>query len=93
MSKVMGILSNFGFFYDALSPNLIMSRDPRCNCFEDFSFCPNSTFNIMKSHKISSGKLSTSKGISKRYFTGGGDTPPPVPLGLRRILFIVQTRE
>ena len=34
--------------------------------FEHFLFCPDSTFNIRKSHKISSGKLSTSEAVSKK---------------------------
>ena len=39
-------------FYDASSPNMVMSRDPR----NSFLFCPNSKFNIRKGHKISSVK-------------------------------------
>ena len=29
ISKVVGILLNFGIFYNARSPNMVMSRDPR----------------------------------------------------------------
>ena len=43
------------FFYDACSLNMVISRDPRSK-FRKFLFCPNSKFNIRKSHKISSGK-------------------------------------
>ena len=50
--------------------------------FENFLFCPKSTFNIRKSHKISGGKLSTSEGISQKNLTGVENTPPPVSLGL-----------
>ena len=42
--------------------------------FENFLFCPNSTFNIRKSRKISSGKLSVSEVISKKPL-GVEDTP------------------
>ena len=44
--------------------------------FENVLLCPNSTFNIRKSHKISSGKLSTSEVISRKHH-GGGKHPPP----------------
>ena len=37
------------------SPNMVMPRDPDAN-FNFFLFCPNFAFNIIKSHKISSGK-------------------------------------
>ena len=49
--KLWKFLLNFGLFYLAHSPNMIMSRDPRCK-FRKFLFLPNSTFNIRKSHKI-----------------------------------------
>ena len=55
--KLWAFFSYFGSFYDARSLNMVMSRDPRCK-FHLFIFCPNSTFNFRKSHKISSGKLS-----------------------------------
>ena len=45
--------------------------------FENFLFYPNSTFNIGKSHKISSGKLSTTEVISQNPHVGGdGNTSP-----------------
>ena len=81
MSKVMGILPDFGLFNDSRSLNMVMLHDPRSK-FRTFLFFPNSTFNIRKSYKISGGKAS--KGISKNL-TGRGWTPPPpppVPLGL-----------
>ena len=40
-----------------------------------FLFCPYFTFNIKKSHKISSGKLSTSVLISKKPHGGVENTP------------------
>ena len=53
--------------------------------FEKFLFYPNSTFNIRKSHKISSGKLSTSEIIRQKPH-GGMENTPQVPLGLIRQL-------
>ena len=60
--KLWAFLSNFGIFYNAHSPNIVISRDPRCR-FRFFLFFPNSKFNIRKSHKISNGKFSTSEVI------------------------------
>ena len=45
MSKVMGICVNFGISYDARSPNMAMSRDPRSKFLKKLLF-PNSAFNI-----------------------------------------------
>ena len=53
--------------------------------FEIVLFCPNFTFNIRKSHKISSGNPSTSKVISQKSHRGVENTPPPVPLGLNEV--------
>ena len=66
---------NFGIFYNAHSPNMVMSRDQEAN-FKNFLFCPNSTFNIKKSHKISGGKALYFGSYQRK-------TPSPVPLGLR----------
>ena len=54
--------------------------------FENFLFCPNSTFNIGKSHKISSGKAFCVRSYQSKTSTEGGveNTTPPVPLGLTR---------
>ena len=48
--------------------------------FENYLFCNTSTSNVGKSHKSSSGKLSTSEFISQKPHGRGGH--PPVPLGL-----------
>ena len=42
-------------FYNARSPNMVMSSDPRCKV-RNFLFCPNSVVNITKRHNISGGK-------------------------------------
>ena len=61
--------------------------------FENFLFCPNSTFDIRKSYKIFSGKASTSEVISQKPqgggITGGWfSTLPLVHLGLRSVHMI-----
>ena len=58
----MGIFVKFCFFYDARSPNMVMSR---------------TIFNIRKSHKILVAKLSTSEVISQKPHGGGGGKHPP----------------
>ena len=80
MSNVMGIFVKFClFFYDARLPNMAMSRDHDTN-FENFLFCPNSTFNIRKGHKISSGKTLYFRSYQQKPH--GGGKRRPVPLGL-----------
>ena len=72
----MGIFVKFWLFYDARSPNMVMSHDPKSK-FENFSICPNSTFNIWKSHKISSGKAPYFRSYQPKTSRGGGKHPPP----------------
>ena len=61
---------------------MVISRDLRSK-FGKFLFCPNSTFNIKKSHKISDGKGLYFRSYQPKNFTGGWKTPPPpVPLEL-----------
>ena len=48
---------------------------------EIFLFCPNSTFNIRKSYKMSSGKALYFRSYQPKTSLGGGEHPP-VPLGL-----------
>ena len=48
--------------------------------FENFLLCPNSTFNIRKSHKISGGKALYFRSYQLKNLTGGGKHPtPPSP--------------
>ena len=49
--------------------------------FKNFLFCPNSTFNIRKSHKISSGTTLYFRSYQPKTSRGVENTPP-VPLGL-----------
>ena len=67
MSKVMGIYVNF---YDALSPNMAMSRDPRSK-FRKNLFFPNSAFNIRKSCKVSNGKALYFRSYQPKTSRGG----------------------
>ena len=57
------------FFYDVRSPNVVISRDPRSKFRNFFLFCLNSTFNIRKSYKISSGKRSLLQKLSAKNLT------------------------
>ena len=68
------------FFYDARSPNMVISHDPRSK-FRKFLFCPNSTFNIRKSHKISSAIALYFRSYQPET-SRGWKAPPSVPLGL-----------
>ena len=67
-----------------------VTQDPN---FENFMFCPNSTFNIRKSHKISSVKALYFRIYQQKTSPGGGGRwkTPPVPLGLN--LISVNSRE
>ena len=53
--------------------------------FENVLFCPNSTFNIRKNHKISSGKALYFRSYQPKNLKGNGkhSPPPPVHLGLK----------
>ena len=64
-------MSNFGIFYDAHSPNMAMSRDPRSKFRKNFIF-PNSAFNIGKSCKIYSRKALYFRSYQPETSRGGG---------------------
>ena len=83
MSKLWAFLSNFGFFTIAAHQIWSCYLTQEAN-FENFLFCPNSTFNIRKSHKISCGKAHYFRSYQPKTSRGGGgeNTPPSVPLGL-----------
>ena len=71
MSKVMGIYVKFWHCYDARSPNMAMSRDPRSKFRKKIIF-PNSAFNIRKDTTFLVEKLSTLEVISQKSHGGGG---------------------
>ena len=50
--------------------------------FEDFLFCPNFTFSIGKSYKISGGKALYFRSDQPETLWGVKDTPPPIHLRL-----------
>ena len=79
MSKVVGIFCN------AHSPNVVMSRESPRGKFRECFFSPSSTFNIEKSHKISSEKAVYFRSYQPKTSWGGGSGKyhPPVPLGSR----------
>ena len=79
-------LSNFGF-YKMPAHQIWSCHVAQEVNFENCLFCSNSTFNIMKNHKIFSGKALTSKVISQTPNGGGGGgggrcDPISMPLGL-----------
>ena len=82
MSKVMGILSNVGLFHQIWSCHVTQEAN-----FENFLFCPNSTFNIRKVTKFLVEKLYF-RSYQAKTSRGGGveNTLPrhPVPLGLNK---------
>ena len=53
--------------------------------FEIFLFCPNSTFNIRKSHKMSSGKALYFRSYQPKTSRGGGSEKHPPPLSAFRV--------
>ena len=61
--------------------SVVMSSDPRCT-FRKFLICPNSTFNIRKSQKISGGKALCFRGYEQKISWRVNPPPPQVPLGL-----------
>ena len=70
------VLSNLGLFM--LSAHQIWSCHVTQEAnFESFVFCPNSTFNIRKSHKISSGKAVYFRSYQPKSSRGGGGATTP----------------
>ena len=68
-------MSNFGIFYDARSPNMAMSRDPRSKFRKHFIFFLILHLILGKAAKFLVEKLSTSEVISQKPH-GGWKTPP-----------------
>ena len=75
-------MSIFGIFYDACSPNMAMSRDPRSKFRKKFIF-PSSAFNIRKCYKISSKKALYFRSYQPKPHGGWKTPPPPVLLRLK----------
>ena len=86
--KVWAFLSNFGLFRMSAHQISLCQVTQEAN-FENVLFYPNSTFNIRKSHKISSGKALYFRSYQAKPHGGGGrgeggGGTPPVPLGLKQ---------
>ena len=75
--KLWAFLSNFGIFYDAGSPNMVMSRDPRSKFQNFFIFFLILHFTAGKVTKFLVEKLSTSEVSSQKPHGGMENTPPP----------------
>ena len=75
MSKVLGIFVKILAFFTMPTHQIWSCHVTQEANFKIFLFFPNFTFNIKKSHKISSGKA--------LYFRSCQQNPPPMPLGLR----------
>ena len=76
-------MSIFGIFYNARSPNMAMSRDPRSKFGKNFIFFLILHLILGKVTKFLVEKLSTSEVISQKPHGGGGWKTPPVLLGLK----------
>ena len=83
MSKVMGICVKFCSFLRC-SLQIWLCRLTHETNFENFSFCANFTFNIRKSHKISSGIALYLRSYQPKTSRGGGggrlENIPPLGL-------------
>ena len=73
-------MSNFGFFKDARSPNMVMLRHPRCD-FENFLFCSNSSLISENITKFLVEKLS--EVISQKPHREGGMENTPSAFGVK----------
>ena len=81
--KLWAFLSNFGIFFTIPAHQIWSYHVTQEANFENFSAFPNSTFNIRKSHKISSGKALYFRSYQPKTSWGVEKTPPPVLLGLK----------
>ena len=72
----MGIVVKFWHFYNARSPNMVMSRDPRSNFRKNFYLVLILHLILGKVTKFLVESLSTSKVISQKPH-GGWKTPLP----------------
>ena len=82
MSKVMGIFVNFWPFTMPAHQIWSCQVTEEAN-FENILFCPNSTFNIGKSHKISSRKALYFRSYQPKTSRGVENTAPLPPSAFR----------
>ena len=83
MSKVVGIFVKFWYVFTMPAHQIWSYRVTQEANFENFLFCPNSTFNIRKSHKISSGQALYFRSYQPKTLWGWKIPPLQVPLGLK----------
>ena len=79
-------LSNFGIFYNAHSPNMVISRDPRSKFRKFFNFVLILHLILGKSAKFLVESSPIQKLSAKNLMGVETPPPPPVPLGLRSCL-------
>ena len=84
MSKVMGIFVKFLPLFTMPAHQIWSCHVTQEANFKNFSFFPNFTFDIRKSHKISSGKALWFRIYQAKPSREGGWKTPPVPLGLSK---------
>ena len=79
MSKVVSIFVKFWHFFTMPTHQIWSYHVTQEANFEKFLFCPNSTFNNRRTHKISSGKALYFGSYQPKTSRGGGGgwkTPP-----------------
>ena len=69
--KLSAFLSKLVFIYNAHLSSMVMSNDQRSK-FRFILFCPNSTFNNRKCHKISGGKALYFRSYQQKTSRGMG---------------------
>ena len=85
MSKVVDIFVKFWHFFTMPAHEIWSYHVTRKANFEKFLFCPNSTFNIRKSHKISSRKALYFRSYQPKPHGGGGGGGWKHPLSAFRV--------
>ena len=92
MSKVLGIFVKFWHIFTMPAHQIWSYHVTQEANFDFFLFCSNSTFNIRKSHKISSGKALYFRSYQPKT-SRDGKHPSPVLLGLIRCLKVPKLRK
>ena len=90
MSTVMGIFVKFWHFFTMPAYQIWSCHVTQEANFENFLFCPNSTFYIRKSHKISSGKVLYFRSYQPRT-SREWNPPPPSAFRVNSVNFLGKT--
>ena len=83
MSKVVGIFVKFWHFFTMPAQQIWSNHVTQEANFENLLFCPNFTFNIRKSHKISSEKALYFRSYQPKTSWGGGRGVEKTPSAFR----------